>query len=256
MSDLDLLAPAIAIVALFGVVGLIVQSIRHGRAIRQLEERLREGGSLATEASLERIRQLQTRAEISSGQTRRTGPAVTIAALLAVAVVAGGAWYLFSGGDSDDAASADSAQQGETTAPAQTEPEQGSTTADDGSETVAGTSDAPSDAIPEEIPPLDNKAAVVVAIFNASGVPNAAGGTVSNLVQAQGYSIGTIGNSPDGRSDLGESVVMWPEGKQEIAWNVARDLGVSSAPKLDGLDAAQLGGADVAVIVGLDLANS
>jgi hypothetical protein len=266
MSDLDLLVPAISIVALFGVIGLVVQSIRQGRAIRRVEELLRESGAGASEASLDRIRQLQTRASISSGVRRGTGPAITIAALLAVAVLAGGAWFLLSNGGSDDGG-AQQAQAGEAAggegngqqdSPGSTEPAEGETTpgGDDGDD--AGATDEappPTGRVPADIPPLANKAEVTVAIFNASGVQGAAGTKTRGILEAEGYSFGNIDNSPDGRSDLAQTVVMWPEGNEEIAWNVARDLDVELTPPLDGLTPEQIGSADVVVIVGLDVAN-
>jgi len=258
MSDLDLLVPAIAIVALFGVIGLIIQSIRHGRSIRKVEELLRESGGAASEASLERIRQLQTRAQVSSGVRRSTGPAITIAALIGVAILAGGAWFLFSQGSSD--ASADQTAQpspatdGEEETPPgeQTPPDEGEAAA---AETTPTEPDASTGRVPADVPPLANKAEVTVAIFNASGVQGAAGTTTRGILEAEGYSFGNIDNSPDGRNDLTETVVMWSEGNEEIAWNVARDLGVELTPRLDGLTPDQLGGANVAVIVGLDVAN-
>ena len=261
MSNLDLVAPAVAIVALFGVIGLVVQSIRQGRAIRQVEERLREGGAAAGEVSLDRIRQLQTRAELSSGAQRGAGPAITIAALLGVAVLAGGAWFWLTRGGSDDSGGGTTQEQtaGQTTTTddgtsTNSDSDSGgdSTTPDEGGETPDG---GTSDEIPADVPPLLNKAEAVVAIFNASGVSGAAGEKTRGLLEQEGYSIGEIDNSPDGRTDLPQSVVMWTEGKQEIAWNVARDLGLTSAPPLDGLTPEQIGAADVAIIVGLDLAN-
>ena len=260
MSDLDLLVPAIAVVALFGVVGLIVQSIRQGRAIRRVEDLLRESGGAASEASLDRIRQLQTRANVSSGVRRGTGPAITIAALLGVAVLAGGAWFALSGGSDDPSADGgDSpAATAATTTDTTTETDPGTTT----SETDAGETNgedepsAPSDgSIPDEVLPLDNKAEVTVAIFNASGVQGAAGVKTRGLLEAQGYSIGTIGNSPDGTADLAQTQIMYGDGNENIAWNVARDLDVDLAVPLDGLTSGQLGAADVAILVGGDLAN-
>lgn len=255
MSDLDLVAPAVAIVALFGVIGLIVQSIRQGRAIRQIEDRLREGGAAATEVSLDRIRQLQTRAELSSGARRGTGPAVTIAALLGVAVLVGGAWFVFTGGD--DEPSADAQEQtanGQTT----TDGSDGetSTNAEGESTTEATTTDgAAAGGIPADVPPLLSNAEAVVAIFNASGVPGAAGEKTRGLLEQEGYTIGPVENSPDGRTDLARSTVLWDEGNQDIAWNVAQDLDLTQAAPLDGLTSDQIGTADVVVIVGSDLAN-
>jgi hypothetical protein len=49
---------------------------------------------------------------------------------------------------------------------------------------------------------------------------------------------------------------MWREGKQAIAQNVAKDLGITTAPPLDGVAADAIGDADVVVVVGKDAAAS
>jgi hypothetical protein len=247
MDGLELIAPATGIIALFAVIGAIVQLIRQGRAIRRLEDRLREGGVSAADASLERIRQLQTRAEISTGAARRTGPAVTIGVVVALAVIAAGSWLLFFRGGSDP-------ETGEANPPATTTERTSTTTEGDG--TTTASSEANPDRVPADVPPLANKAQVTVAVFNASGVAGAARGKVQPRLEDAGYFVGTVGDSPDGRSDLARSFVMWPEGKQEVAWNVAKDLGIREAPQLDGLTREQIGNADVAVFIGTDLANA
>jgi hypothetical protein len=248
MDGLELIAPATGIIALFAVIGAIVQLIRQGRAIRRLEDRLREGGVSAADASLERIRQLQTRAQISSGTAPRAGPAVMIGVVVALAVIAAGSWLLFFRGDSDP-------DTGEANPPAATTTERATTTTEGGGTTTAS-SEANPDRVPADVPPLANKAQVTVAVFNASGVSGAARGKVAPRLEDAGYFIGTVADSPDGRSDLSRSFVMWPEGKQEVAWNVANDLGIRDAPELDGLTREQIGNADVAVFIGTDLANS
>jgi hypothetical protein len=50
------------------------------------------------------------------------------------------------------------------------------------------------------------------------------------------------------------SSVMWAPGKQAVAQNVAKDLGITQAPPLDGISDAKIGEADVVVVVGKDLA--
>ena len=251
MDGLELIAPATGIIALFAVIACIVQLIRQGRAIRRLEDRLREGGVSAADASLERIRQLQTRAEISSGTTRGAGPTVMVGAVLALAVIAAGSWLLFFRGDAD-------ADAGDASPPATTAERTTATSTEGNGATTASTtpSEANPDRVPADVPPLANKAQVTVAVFNASGVSGAARGKVAPRLEDAGYFIGTVADSPDGRSDLARSFVMWPEGKQEVAWNVAKDLGIREAPQLDGLTREQIGNADVAVFIGTDLANA
>jgi hypothetical protein len=50
--------------------------------------------------------------------------------------------------------------------------------------------------------------------------------------------------------------VMWTNGNRTVAWNVARDLGIKRAPPLDGISPDQIDHAEVAVLIGLDLANN
>lgn len=238
MPDLDLIAPGAAILALFGVVGLIVQSIRHGRALRRLEERLREGGVSATEASLDRLRALQARAEVSSGVARgpRVGPAATVGAIALVAVLVVGGWFVFLRDDAGTAAPA------------------GTTEAEAGTTTAATTAAAPSNTVPAEVPPLTSKAQFTVSVLNASGVSGAAA-RLNGVLLSEGYSGGLVADSPDGRTDLPRSVVMWNQGRRDVGLNVAKDLGITRAQPLDGLTADQIQSADAVVLVGLDVAN-
>ena len=71
-------------------------------------------------------------------------------------------------------------------------------------------------------------------------------------VETAGYRVGQVGDAND--QDLAKSVVMWRPGKQAIAQNVAKDLGITSAPPLDGVASDAIGEADVVVVVGKDTA--
>lgn len=240
MPDFDLIAPGAGILALFGVVGLVVQAIRQGRAIRRLEERLREGGVSAAEASLERLRALQTRADISTGVPRgprwRPGPGL-VAGAVAVVLLAGG-WFAFLR-DADDSASADGA---------------GTSTAQTTTGTSTPTTTAPSDRVPAEVPPLASKAQFTIAVLNASGISGAAA-RLQGALLSEGYSGGLVGDSPDGRTDLPRSVVLWTSGRRDVGLNVAKDLGITRARLLDGITPTQIESADAVVLVGLDVGN-
>lgn len=240
MGWLELVVPAAAVLALFLGIALLVQSIRHGRAIRRLEERLAEQGDAATRASLERIVQLQARASTSTGAAprgeRNMRPILVGGAIaLAVVVVGAGAFWFMNRGDGGDAAAQDApaAQTTQTQAP----PDDGTT-------------------VPQELPPLDNKSQYSVAVFNASGVQGAARDKVRPAITAEGYAdSGVTTDAPDGTSDLAVSVVMYSDGNKRVGQQLATDLGIERAIPIEGLTDEQTGGADAVVMIGQDLAN-
>ena len=242
MEWLDLVVPSAAIFAVFLGIALLVQSIRHGRAIRRLEETLASSGNAASEAPLERVKELQTRmaldGEDGPRNRNRTIGGIAVGVLL-LALVVGGAWLLFvrDGGSGDPSAEASPpAETTATTAPTETTPPP-----------------APDRGAVGNPTPIADKSQFTVAIFNASGVNGAAANQVQPAVIAEGYQVGVIGDAPDGRTDLSRSVVMYPEGKRNVARNVASDLGITRAPPLDGITEDQLQGADVVVLIGTDI---
>lgn len=239
MGWLELVVPAAAVLALFLGIALLVQSIRHGRAIRRLEERLAEQGDAATRASLERIVQLQARASTSTGSAPRErnlrplllGGAI---ALLVVVIGAGAFWFLSRGDDGDAAAQDTPTTQ---TTRTQAPPDDGTT-------------------VPEELPPLENKSQYSVAVFNASGVQGAARERVRPAITAEGYAdSGVTTDAPDGTSDLAVSVVMYSDGNKRVGQQLATDLGIERAIPIEGLTDEQTGGADAVVMIGQDLAS-
>ncbi len=241
MDWLDLLTPSAAVLALFIAVGLVVQSIRHGRAIRRLEQGLAQAGGVAVEASLERIQQLQARANISSGEVgppsallRRAG--VIVAAVVALLVVAGLTWAFFlRGGDGDDALAGGNEQTISTpTGPPAVPPDQST--------------------VPDDLPPLDNKSLYDVAVLNATEVSGLATNVIAPRVENEGYQVPYIGDAPEG--GLQTSVVMYAEGQKRVGQNVADDLGIAEATPLDGISPDQIGGADAVVLIGEDLAGA
>ena len=110
----------------------------------------------------------------------------------------------------------------------------------------------PAAAVPADPPAIQDKAAYTVAVLNASGVTGAAGTTVGPKVETAGYRLGEVGDAST--EDVMTSSVMWAPGKQAVAQNVAKDLGITQAPPLDGISDAKIGEADVVVVVGTDLA--
>jgi hypothetical protein len=242
MDWLDLLTPSAAVLALFIAIGLVVQSIRHGRAIRRLEQGLAQAGGVAVEASLERIQQLQARANISSGEAmppsallRRAG--VIVAAVVAILVIGGLTWAFFLRDGSGDDALAGGGN-------------------DQTISTPSGTPQVPPDqsTVPDDLPPLENKSLYDVAVLNATDVSGLAGNVIKPRVENEGYTVPYIGDAPE--KGIATSVVMYAKGQKRLGQNLADDLGIADATPLDGLSEDQIGGADAVVLVGEDLAGT
>lgn len=250
-SWVDILLPGAAVLALFGVVGLVIQVIRLGRALRRFEERSALGGGSATDVSLRRLQELQARisgraiadsagpARDGGGRSRRIA---AVAGVLAILVVAGGGgWYflLRDGGTATETASPP--------------PPPAATTTTDGTSTSPSAPPLPAGSVPPNPKPLVTKASYTVAVLNASGVSGAAGDIVGPKVTLAGYILGPVGNTQ--LQDPSTSVVMWPRGKRNVAWNVANDLEITRATPLDGISSDGLEDVDAVVVVGLDLAQ-
>jgi LytR cell envelope-related transcriptional attenuator len=88
---------------------------------------------------------------------------------------------------------------------------------------------------------------VAVTVLNGNGVSGAAAQTASR-VRARGYKIRKVGNAP--RSGYGRSVVMYRSGFRPEGLRLAHDLGIGLVSPLDGLRAANLSGARLAVVIG------
>ncbi|MCB0881203.1 MAG: LytR C-terminal domain-containing protein [Thermoleophilia bacterium] len=247
MDLVDLLTPSLAAFAAIVAVGLGIQAFRQGRQIRRLEQRLGDMGVAGTSAPLERLAQLQKRMTTSSGAGGRAGDtgrraATAIAALAVVALVAFGAWWFLLRGDSSG----------------------GTTPTTDAVATPTGTTGATTAAAPTANPcaaatALANPADATVTLFNASGVTGAALQRTWPKLQSAGYSQGSITDSPDGRTDLAKSVVMFVKASdRNAACAVAKELKIKRVLRLDGFDETQIGPGtvNVVVMVGLDLANA
>lgn len=248
MDWLDLVVPSAAILALFAVVALIVVAVVQGRSIRRLENRLAERGDAAEEAALQRIAQLQARQEVSDDEAQvrsrvsmQAGGVVALAALALICVIAG-IWYLFVRGDDGSAA----AGAGTTTTAAVT-----TTTP------VAPPTPVDSTLVPENVPVVADKAAFEVIVLNASAVSGVASERAEFLKNEGWTSMLTPANEPNGVTDLDTTIVMWAPGRgnRRAAWSVASSLGIERAPRLDGYTSEQIGGADVVVVVGQDIAT-
>lgn len=247
MEWVDLVTPALAVIGVFLGVGLIVQSIRHSRAIRRLEDRLAGTGAAAADAPLQRLQELQQRVTTSTGRAGLGGrtPVIAALAVVGVLVVAGAAWALVL----RDSGGGDTAGGPGVTTP-------------DGTTTGRGTTaQPPADPnLCRNVAPLDDNALTTVTIFNASGVEGAARTRVQPEVSIKGYTIGQVANPPDGRSDLETTVVQYvAQEDRNAACNVARDLRIRplKVTPLEGFSADQVGGdqVNVVVLVGLDLAT-
>jgi hypothetical protein len=245
---LDLLTPSAAALSLLLAIALVVQAIRHGRAVRRLESRLAEREGAAARVSLDRLAQLSRRPSISTGlvkpQPDRESPRLprlgNLAAVAAViALVLGTGWYLFIRDDGSGSAASSSTPT--TTAP-------GTTT--QRPQPVSGANDQ----VPENPAPLpQSKGAYTILVLNGSGVPKAAANMVP-LVEAAGYSAAPPDNAST--SDERTSFVMYLPDKQDIADNVAKDLGIKRRVPLDGVSVTQsTQDVDAIVVVGLDLAR-
>jgi hypothetical protein len=243
----DILTPSLAVVALVLAIGLAVQAWRHGRAIRRLEDRLAQVGAAAEEGPLQRLAELgqrMRREQTGGGGARRLArpAAITAVTLVAVAVLAGGAWALVlrdDGGGTGTAATTAGTTEGRT----------GTTT----------TAAAPDPGRCGTVRPLPDNGAVTVTIFNASGVDGAAKDRIAPDINLEGYRLGLVDNPPDDRADLRRSQVQFVRpADRGAACNVAKVLGLNRVAAVEGYTPDQIGGSEVnvVVVVGRDLARS
>ncbi len=295
MDLLDIVILAAAALGAIAFVVLAVVIVRQGRSLKRLEERVGPPVPMAAAPSLERVRALTSqvevrvdvaevsaqpgvrppgatpasaRAEVRKGQRAPTsarsgsaaghgaGPpspggtpggahaskggngALVTLIVVAVALVGGGTWFFFLRGDGGTGSQSAATSTTTTTGTTGTD---GTTTTDAGG------------VVPEDVPPVANKAAYTVAVLNASGVSGAAANRVAPRVQAAGYTLGVVDNAT--KQDLAVSQVEYVAGRQEVAWNLAKDLGITTAVPTGTLAEGRIGTADVAVIVGTDLAK-
>jgi hypothetical protein len=232
-------ATIVMFIALLGAFGLLLIAGRRQRIIRGLQARQQNGLGRSSPVATDRVQALAAREGTSQGglpmpRSAGNGAVIAVVAGVVVLLLAGGAatWW-FGIRDGGSTATAGAPQVG---GPANSP--------------LGGDPDA---VVPEDPPPIQDRAAYTVAVLNASGVTGAAGDRVAPKVETAGYRVGEIGDAND--QQLTTSVVMWPEGKQAVAQNVAKDLGIALAPPLDGVAADAIGEADAVVVVGKDQAS-
>ena len=95
--------------------------------------------------------------------------------------------------------------------------------------------------------PALSRAETSVLVLNGNGVQGAAA-AVGDRVRGRGYLVAGTANAP--RSDVARSLVMYRPGFRREAARLAADLRVQRVAPLDGLRAADLQGAHVALVVG------
>lgn len=283
MDAVDIIILAAAGVGLAAFVVLAIIILRQGRALKELEERIGPPVPPAAAPSLERVRAVRAQASTVAEapaepaaaaasspeptqprQTARQAAAAKAAekearrsrgrageagaddaddsagrglvlgaiAIVVIGLLGAGGWYLFIRDDGSAGTP--------TTAQSTTQASTGTTTTDSG-------------IVPEDVPPLANKAAYTVAVLNASNVTGAAANKVAPRVQADGYTLGVVDNAS--KQGLTESQVQYVKGRKEVGWNLAKDLGIPRAVEVDSLAQGRIGTADAVVIVGTDLAK-
>jgi len=253
VSWFNLLTPSAAVIAVFLAIALVIQSFRHGRQIRRLEQQIASAGLTAYDPTLERLKALsglseKKRRPESDGDgrapmaSRRTQ--IIVALVVAILIAAGIAWAVTSHNSSSTAKSGTSAKS--TTAPAT--PHKVAPT---------GTTHAVT-ASCATATPITSPSTVTVAVYNGSGVAGAARDVIGPKLTSVGYAVGTTANAPNGVSDAAVSSVQYvTRSDLDAACSVATALGVPPAhvARLTLMPASQAGSAGVVVLVGRDIAS-
>jgi hypothetical protein len=256
VSWFNLLTPSAAVLAIFLAIALVIQSFRHGRRIRRLEQQIASAGLTAYDPALERLKAISGLSEKKqrSGTgddahapiaSRRTQ--IIVAAVVGALIVAGVAWAVVSRNSSTAAKRGASAKSTTTTTHRATR------TGTTGSTTTHAVTASCATAAPVASP-----SSVNVAVYNGSGVPGAAGNVIGPKLTSVGYSVGTIGNAPSGVSGAAVSSVQYvTRADLDAACSVATALGVAPAhvTALTLMPASQAGNAGVVVLVGRDIAS-
>jgi hypothetical protein len=93
---------------------------------------------------------------------------------------------------------------------------------------------------------------VEVTVLNGTAVPGLAS-TYGDMIEGKGFKLGAVGNS---KSSFSSSVVMFKRGHAPEARRVAKQLGISQTELMNEEIASAAAGADVAVVVGEDNAET
>ncbi len=231
-----MIATMVMFASLAGAIGLGLVVWRRQGVIKALEGRQAAAAGMSSPVASDRLMALRKRSTtsqgdlaVSAGPTRLVG---IITAFIIVILLGGFVGYWFVMRD----------QPGTSTTPA----------AAGGIVGKGPLGPDPATQVPSDPPAILDHAAYTVAVLNVSGVTGAAATTVAPKVETAGYRVGDVADAPS-KNQL-TSVVMWKPGQQAVAQNVARDLGITQAPPLDGIAMSKIGTADVVVVVGKDLA--
>jgi hypothetical protein len=95
--------------------------------------------------------------------------------------------------------------------------------------------------------PLLTRPHTTVLVLNGNGRDGAAGAEAS-MLRAHNYRVTAVGNAK--RSDYASSIVMYRPGYDREARRLARDAQISIVGPLDGVQASQLHGARLLLIIG------
>lgn len=255
VSWLNLLTPSAAIIAIFLAIALVIQSIRHGRQIRRLEQQIRAAGIAAYDPTLERLKELSGLSESPPGQVPGSGagtapggrrPLMYAGIAAAVVILIGIGWALFGrGGSSSGSAATTGAKSGTTASHTQTTTTQTTQTATTTASVCAN------------VPPVTSPSATTVSVLNGSGVTGAARNVVGPKVTSVGYTLGTIGDTPTTTVVTTSSIQYVGKADIPAACSIATALGVqpTHVTKLTVIPAGQAGAAGVVVVVGTDKAH-
>ena len=204
MSWFNLLTPSAAVIAIFLAIALVIQSFRHGRQIRRLEQQIASAGLTAYDPTLERLKALSGlsekkhrsgsgddgRAPIASRRTQ-----IIVAVVVAVLIAAGIAWAVKAHNSTSSAKSGASAKSTTTPAPTHRVTHTGTTHVVTASCATAA--------------PVASPSTVTVAVYNGSGVAGAARNVIGPKLTSVGYTVGTTANAPNGLSDAATSSVQY-----------------------------------------------
>ena len=247
MSWLNLLTPSAAIIAIFLAVALVVQSIRHGRQIRRIEQQISSAGIASYDPTLDRLKELSGLTERPAAAGRKAPASgrrplviggIVVAAIIVIAII----WALVGSGGSSSSSSASTGGAKTQTRPATTTTTHTATTAA---------------SLCADVAPVANPAAVTVSVYNGSGVAGAARNIVGPKITGVGYALGTVGNAPGATVSPTSSIQYVAKTDIPAACSIATALGVAPAhiTTLSVVTPAQAGTSGVVVVVGKDIAH-
>ena len=258
VSWLNLLTPSAAVIAIFLAIALVIQSFRHGRQIRRIEQQIASAGLTAYDPTLERLKALSGLSEKQGTQPAAAGgrrqPIASRRTQIIVAAVVGGPdrrgrrvggllaqRLLVRQEDHHIGQSRHQATPGPAPRPAPPH--------DDHPGGVASAPPPPRSPARRRSRSRSITAAAYRAPPATSSVPK---------LTSVGYSLGTIGNAPNGEANAAVSSVQYvTKSDLDAACSVATALGVAPAhvTALTLMPAVPGRNAGVVVLVGRDLAS-